>query len=99
MKKKTTLFVLTPLFALSFVFAPPSGKVTHEQFGEAWPLTVDSGVLECRGNKEVVFIHEGTTYAVNGNASSKYTDIEPIWRDDPSFKDIPLENEKFIKKI
>jgi hypothetical protein len=77
---------------------PPSKpgrlRVSREEFGERWPLTVDAGELECRqkgagpAGRMVLFHAEGRTYAVNGTAitHSGHPRIDPIWRDNP---DIP----------
>lgn len=67
----------------------PRGYVEKDDYGEAWPLTVDSGVVECRPGDQIVFIHDGVTYAVNGLARGRmeengYADVRLIWRDDPS---------------
>ena len=64
------------------------GTITRAQFGDAWPFTVDEGVLRCEGEGgvgAVIFEAEGTEYGVNGVAKSQgYADVEPIWADDPS---------------
>ncbi len=64
--------------------------VTRSDFGDEWPLTVDSGVLRCEEGSAVVFKDDadGTVYAVNGMAQTwdLGVDIEEIWADDP---DIP----------
>lgn len=52
--------------------------------GESWPLTVDAGCLYCDRARAVIFVHEGTSYAVNGAANQEYTRIDPIWAEDPS---------------
>ena len=62
--------------------------VTRADFGDDWPLTVESGTLRCEGGGAgigaVVFVApDGTEYGVNGLASD-YTDIDAIWADDPS---------------
>jgi len=64
-------------------------KISKTEFGENWAFAVDEGILECR-NKEVVFIADGKTYAVNGTAkqSKRYIPIEEIWADDPNIKGI-----------
>jgi hypothetical protein len=67
----------------------PAGSIGAEEvsrgdFGEDWPLTVDSGVLACQGAGAVTFTAlDGTTYAVNGLAQSAtpYPEIDPIWAD------------------
>lgn len=65
-----------------------SGEVTvsRSEYGSEWPLTVDEGVLGCKGAGEVYFTAEGQTYAVNGTAqgASDGADIDAIWADDPN---------------
>ena len=72
----------------SEVEGPPGSiaaeAVSREDFGQEWPLTVDSGILACQGAGAVTFTTpDGTTYAVNGLAQSAtpYPDIDPIWAD------------------
>jgi Protein of unknown function (DUF2511) len=62
-----------------------SQSVTRGEFGEGWPLTVDSGELRCEAGDAVVFkAPDGTDYAVNGTAGDAgYLDIRPIWADNP----------------
>jgi hypothetical protein len=57
-----------------------SGRVSRLQFGEKWPLLVDSGTLACDG-QAVTFRAEGILYAVNGTAMTRRLekDIDPIW--------------------
>ncbi|GAA1769428.1 hypothetical protein GCM10009681_46000 [Luedemannella helvata] len=54
--------------------------------GDRWPLTIDSGTLECRNGAEVVLSSGGTVYALNGTAKSskRYADVSSVWADDPS---------------
>jgi predicted Zn finger-like uncharacterized protein len=67
-------------------------RVTRAEWGDAWPFTVDSGMVDCLdslGNRKgaAVFSYGGKTYALNGYAKSRrYTNIRPIWRDN---SDIP----------
>lgn len=65
----------------------PAGAISKADLGEKWPFTVEQGEVRCLNAGEVVFIAEGTTYAVNGTAEGRklYADIAPIWRDDPSY--------------
>jgi hypothetical protein len=70
--------------------------VTREEYGDAWPFTVDSGVLKGvpTGQRtaggtdlvEVTFTSGGTTYALNGIArdTRKYAEIDGIWASDPN---------------
>jgi hypothetical protein len=60
-------------------------EVSRSDFGNEWPLTVDSGTLDCDEPGLVTFSANGTTYAVNGLAigSDRWPDIDAIWADDP----------------
>ena len=56
--------------------------ISRADFDEDWPFTVDSGTLACRSlAKAVTFTAGGTTYAVNGTASTLQTavPVDPIW--------------------
>ncbi len=55
-------------------------RVTRSDFGADWPLTVESGILECQGGA-VTFRHNGVLYAVNGTAMTfkRGKEIDPIW--------------------
>ena len=69
--------------------SPSEVKITKQEFGAKWPLTVDEGILACKGRGgvgEVIFMANGKTYAVNGTAKSakKYIPIDEIWADNPS---------------
>jgi hypothetical protein len=66
--------------------APVPGAVSRFEYGDAWPLTVESGVLRCEGRAVVFRAPDGTDYAVNGVAMGDpaFEDIESIWADDPS---------------
>lgn len=59
-------------------------RVSADDYGDDWPLTVSSGTLDCQ-REAVTFTTQGTTYAVNGMAESHDlgVDIEPIWADNP----------------
>lgn len=60
--------------------------VRKEDYGDAWPFTVESGVVRCVAPRnEVVFSSGGKAYAVNGTAKANdlYADIGSIWKDDP----------------
>jgi len=57
----------------------PAGTVSRADFGDAWPLSVESGVLECWTAFEVTFrAPDGYTYAINGGARGNDT---RGWRD------------------
>ncbi|WPD17984.1 DUF2511 domain-containing protein [Thermaerobacter composti] len=56
-------------------------RISAEDLGEEWPLTVDSGYLRC-DQQAVIFHHDGVDYAVNGTAKSRgLPPIDPIWAD------------------
>jgi hypothetical protein len=63
-----------------------SESVSRADFGEDWPLTVDSGVLSCEDGGYVYFTADGTRYAVNGFAMTKgdAPRINTIWANDPT---------------
>lgn len=70
--------------------ARPTGQITRADYGDAWPFTVEAGQVRCMhmrgpGSNEVVFIAEGTAYAINGTAkgTKQYADVAPIWLDNP----------------
>jgi hypothetical protein len=69
----------------------PSRSVSRAEFGDRWPLTVDSGTLRYEPGHAVVFrAPDGTDYAVNGSAhGGRYRDIGAIWADntDPATAD------------
>ena len=59
-------------------------RITKQEFGDAWPFTVDEGILTCKGSGglgAVVFTANGKTYGVNGIARGmkKYDEIDQIW--------------------
>lgn len=71
-------------------------QVSREDYGGAWPLTVDSGTLRCEspagesfGAVTFTSDEDGTTYWVNGTAGNiaeekGWQEIRPIWADDPT---------------
>lgn len=91
---------------------PPASKqapvsrgvsVTRAEWGDSWPFKVDSGTVDCvdsLGNRSgaAVFIYGGKTYALNGYATSRgYTNIRPIWRDNPDFPGAKIDIGPMIK--
>jgi len=67
-------------------------------YGENWPFTVISGVLECRNYKEVIFKTGGIVYAINGQARGKYADPKSIWRDDPKIPGVKIPMNTIIQR-
>lgn len=67
----------------------PSEQLGRADWGDEWPLTVDSGTVRCEDGGLVLFEADGTTYAVNGTAMSQrpeLPEVDEIWADNP---DIP----------
>jgi Protein of unknown function (DUF2511) len=68
-------------------------KISKSDFGNAWPFTVEEGLLSCKGGNgfgAVIFSSNGVTYAVNGIAKGRktYNGIEVIWIDNPAIPGI-----------
>lgn len=69
--------------------APNERTVSRADYGNDWPLTVESGTLRCDPPSAVTFTTEDrTTYWINGTAASMadgngWLDVEAIWADDP----------------
>ena len=60
-------------------------QVTSADFGDDWPLTVESGVLACEGTDSITFQTGGKTYAVvEAGIASFGAPIDPIWADEPT---------------
>ncbi|WP_153014139.1 DUF2511 domain-containing protein [Pseudomonas sp. EpS/L25] len=78
-------------FVINVLGAPPKQdgvKITAEEYGEAWPFTVPSVLLDCEPPAYTVVRVNGGTYAINGSARSKaakmgWRDLSAIWREDP----------------
>lgn len=69
--------------------AKKSGRrITRQEFGKAWPLTVEEAYLECEAYAVTVSAN-GKTYAVNGRAidQHKHPDLTEIWAIDESYHD------------
>jgi hypothetical protein len=63
-------------------------SVSKADFGDDWPLTVEGGLLSCRGGSAIVFGSGGDAYAVNGTARGRaadngWLDIDAIWAPNP----------------
>ena len=58
--------------------------VSRDDYGDAWPLTVDGGTLSCDSSQVVFTDPDGNDYGVNGAAvSAGHPEIDPIWADNP----------------
>ena len=68
--------------------------ITSEDYGSAWPFTVNEVELYCEGDADVAAVwveHDGKRYPMTGYTEtyllSRYRnvrDLEWIWRDNPS---------------
>jgi Protein of unknown function (DUF2511) len=55
-------------------------KVSEQDLGARWPLTVSAGHVDCESGV-LIFRYEGTSYALNMIALGKgHQGIEPIWK-------------------
>jgi hypothetical protein len=74
--------------------------VSSADFPGEWMLTVDKGELICKAPSTIVFIApDGAQYAVNGTATSRgYTDIQPIWKDNPEIPGTKINIGSLISK-
>lgn len=80
----TTIIVL--LLALSGCGQSSSSglEISKGEFGESWPFTVESGVVDCVDGQAAIFKTGGRSYQLNGFARSRgYAPIDPIWRENP----------------
>lgn len=89
--KATTTTAAPTTTTTSASLGPNAMRVTAADYGEDWPLTVDSGVLSCPVGSAVIFGDEDTAYALNGTALGMaddrgWQDIREsaIWADDGS---------------
>ncbi len=57
-------------------------KITAEEFGAAWPFTVDEGTVRCERSGATVFIADGTIYALNTTARMGRDAVkgEALWK-------------------
>ena len=80
-------------------------KLSQSDYGEKWPLTVESGFVKCLplGAGAVVFMSEGNTYAINGIAKGfakqkGFKDIDKIWKYAPTYYKAAVEDAKLTGK-
>jgi hypothetical protein len=82
------LILLTAVAALTACGTElPAQELQRADYGDDWPLTVDSGTVRCEHGTQVVFESGGKTYAVNGAATSQrpdLPDVAEIWADNPA---------------
>lgn len=60
-------------------------RIGQQNLGYLWPLTVQSGTLECRAGTQAVFVADGRSYALNREAEAAGAqDIEGLRADNGS---------------
>ena len=72
----------------------PGQEVTAAEYGDDWPFTVAAGRVDCLPSGSLVFVADGTPYALTGLARAKgYRAVDPIWRDNPRIQGtkVPLQ--------
>lgn len=75
------------------------GAVSKEQFGEDWPLTVDTAELDClHDGARVVTIPGGGVFGLNGKAfNSGYSSADYYLKPHPQFSDIKASTAQLIE--
>ena len=78
--------------------------VSNEEFGGAWPFTVDSVGLMCEGTSPKAFSRtiDGTVYALNGSARTQgknrgWADGQDITKPSPTIPYIKMDYSNFAK--
>lgn len=75
-----------PFAVLLLAACQPGVQVTREEYGPAWPFTVERGYVDCHDGA-ATFRSNGIEYQLNGTAMTRgYRPLESIWRENP---DIP----------
>jgi len=74
-------FVLSGCSGITHALEP--GFLSAAQYGEAWPLTVDWGIVRCEGESTLVFrAPDGRDYELGLiETAAGYPPITPIWRE------------------
>ena len=62
---------------------PTSETITRAGHPGAWPLTVDSAVMECHNSALIVKVG-GVSYIINSGPFGSYVSPDPITADDPA---------------
>ncbi len=95
-----TMLALLALAACGGNGGADEGRVaTADDFGQAWPLSVESGVVSCIGGSGVAIGREialitidGTTYGLNSSAlEANYPDLEALRIDNPAIPGVRLD--------
>jgi len=86
------IYAAALMLPLSGCLSDERKEVSAAEFGDAWPLTVDRGTVDCWNDGSRTVSVTGGTYALNGPATAKgYPRIDPIWRDDPRYPDMGMK--------
>ena len=84
------------VLALGLIAACGGGgnTITSEDYGSAWPFTVNEVELHCEGDSDIAAAwveHDGKRYPLTGftetywkSRNRTFSDLERIWRDNPS---------------
>ena len=101
---KRYALVLTAFLLVAFGACGGGGSdegrlASADEFGQAWPLSIESGVVTCIGGKDVAIGHEialftvdGTTYGLNQDAlDANYPDLEAFRIDNPAIPGVRLD--------
>ena len=59
-------------------------EIRQADYGERWPFKMTRGWLRCEGAGAIILNVQGTDYAVNGLASSRYAPIQAVWKSNPA---------------
>ena len=70
---------------------PVESRLRRADFGEAWPLTVDEGDVECEYGALIFVTKDGKRYGLNRTALNRGVPrINPIWRQSPEVPGLRL---------
>ncbi|MGN8344369.1 DUF2511 domain-containing protein [Pseudomonas sp. SMV71] len=82
-----------------------SQKVSSQDYGDAWPFTVDSVDLLCDGPspKALVKTSDGTVYALSGSARSQakdrgWSDGREITKPDPAMPSVKMDYSNIVQR-
>jgi hypothetical protein len=99
---KKFLYIGIISILLSALVACSDAEVTKADYGDDWPLTVESGVLKClddNGLALAIIEVNGVEYQLNGAAKSRgYDDIDTIWSNNPNIPGTRVSLSPLIRK-
>lgn len=91
-------FLLIMAFSGWLSSRPQGVEVTRADMGDDWPLTVESGYLDCDDYGRITFTVDGNTYGVNGSAQDKYQGIDSIWTDRTDIEGLKVDIGPLIER-